>query len=501
MVRQGPGRRPRRRRAQARQRLRRVAARRRARRRRRRPRLRLVVDAAPERHGDAVVAHAGASRRPTSPSTSSSACTAGRCRASRATGSASPRCRKWSRAARPSTSTETNARVAAWQDGAAVEARDRLRAARRRPALPLARPAVAEDRGSACTPSSTRCARSRSVNAIDRDIVVAPRGHGRHRHLRQGALRPAGGVPPPRHLARRARRRRRAHLQGRPGVSGRADAHRTRSREGLDEILVVEEKGAGRRDSSCATCSTTAPVRPAIVGKRDAQGRPLVSELGELRPSRLIEIVADWLAARFPQLDRRHLVRDFTVAASCSRTTATRSSACPTSAPAARTTPRPRCPRARARRPASAATSWPSWMDRDTEGLIQMGGEGVDWVSHAMFTKVPHVFQNLGDGTYYHSGYLAIRQAIAAKDQHHLQDPVQRRGGDDRRPAGRRHRSRSTRIARQVEAEGATQGRRAVATTSPSTTRSTRPFPGRHRVPRPRASSTRCSAACARCRA
>ena len=46
-----------------------------------------------------------------------------------------------------------------------------------------------------------------------------------------------------------------------------------------------------------------------------------------------------------------------------------------------------------------------------------MGGEGVDWVSHAMFTKVPHVFQNLGDGTYYHSGYLAIRQAIAAEDQ------------------------------------------------------------------------------------
>ncbi len=97
-----------------------------------------------------------------------------------------------------------------------------------------------------------------------------------------------------------------------------------------------------------------------------------------------------------------------------------------------------------------------SWMDRDTEGLIQMGGEGVDWVSHAMFTKVPHVFQNLGDGTYYHSGYLAIRQAIAA-GQRHLQDPLQRRRRDDRRPAGRRHRSPSTRIARQVEAEGATK--------------------------------------------
>jgi indolepyruvate ferredoxin oxidoreductase len=56
-----------------------------------------------------------------------------------------------------------------------------------------------------------------------------------------------------------------------------------------------------------------------------------------------------------------------------------------------------------------------NWMERDTAGLIQMGGEGVDWVSHSRFTRTPHVFQNLGDGTYYHSGYLAIRQAVAAK--------------------------------------------------------------------------------------
>src|SRR5262249_46271650 len=55
-----------------------------------------------------------------------------------------------------------------------------------------------------------------------------------------------------------------------------------------------------------------------------------------------------------------------------------------------------------------------SWMDRETTGLIQMGGEGVDWVSQSLFTRTPHVFQNLGDGTYFHSGYLAIRQAIAA---------------------------------------------------------------------------------------
>jgi indolepyruvate ferredoxin oxidoreductase len=44
-----------------------------------------------------------------------------------------------------------------------------------------------------------------------------------------------------------------------------------------------------------------------------------------------------------------------------------------------------------------------------------MGGEGTPWIGQAAFSKVPHVFQNLGDGTYFHSGYLAIRAAIAAK--------------------------------------------------------------------------------------
>jgi indolepyruvate ferredoxin oxidoreductase len=54
------------------------------------------------------------------------------------------------------------------------------------------------------------------------------------------------------------------------------------------------------------------------------------------------------------------------------------------------------------------------WMDRATSTFSQMGGEGVAWVGQAHFTKDSHVFANLGDGTYFHSGLLAIRQAIAA---------------------------------------------------------------------------------------
>ena len=54
------------------------------------------------------------------------------------------------------------------------------------------------------------------------------------------------------------------------------------------------------------------------------------------------------------------------------------------------------------------------WMDRSTSTFSQMGGEGVAWVGQAPFTKDQHVFANLGDGTYFHSGSLAIRQSIAA---------------------------------------------------------------------------------------
>ena len=55
-----------------------------------------------------------------------------------------------------------------------------------------------------------------------------------------------------------------------------------------------------------------------------------------------------------------------------------------------------------------------NWMERDTDGLIQMGGEGINWITRSLFNGGRHIFQNLGDGTYYHSGSLAIRQALAA---------------------------------------------------------------------------------------
>ena len=191
----------------------------------------------------------------------------------------------------------------------------------------------------------------------------------------------------------------------------------TRMREfarGLDEVLVVEEKGAVVEQQMRELLYNAPPgCRPVIVGKTGANGEPLLPDVGELRPSRVLPVLAEWLARHRPALDRRDRVVEFvrpplpSNAADRVRRVPYFCSGCPHNT----STVVPAGSRALS---GIGCHAMAMWMDRDTSGLIQMGGEGVDWISHAQFTRVPHVFQNLGDGTYFHSGYLAIRQAVAA---------------------------------------------------------------------------------------
>ncbi|HMN21795.1 MAG TPA: indolepyruvate ferredoxin oxidoreductase family protein [Ottowia sp.] len=100
-----------------------------------------------------------------------------------------------------------------------------------------------------------------------------------------------------------------------------------------------------------------------------------------------------------------------------------------------------------------------TWMDRDTIGFTQMGGEGVPWVGQQPFSNEKHVFANLGDGTYYHSGTLAVRQSVAAGVNITYKilynDAVAMTGGQ---PIGERPEGLSVlQIAQNMRAEGATR--------------------------------------------
>ena len=144
------------------------------------------------------------------------------------------------------------------------------------------------------------------------------------------------------------------------------------------------------------------------------------------------------------------------------------------SARAARTTPRPRCPKAAARWPASAATSWRSgWTAAPTDHADGRRRRRLDRAG-AVHRRASTSSRTSATAPTTTRGILAIRAAVAAERQHHLQDPVQRRGGDDRRPAGRRRPHRAQ-IAHQVAAEGVEAHRRRLRRAGEVPTRATSP--------------------------
>ncbi|MDX1593163.1 MAG: thiamine pyrophosphate-dependent enzyme, partial [Gammaproteobacteria bacterium] len=185
---------------------------------------------------------------------------------------------------------------------------------------------------------------------------------------------------------------------------------------GCETLLVVEEKLPFLEPQvASALFNLPAGQRPRLLGKRDLDGAPLVPAHGQLDPG----IVARLLARLLPARESRPEGPADSVAANGD-------------APAGRVTvpgPERRLPYFCAGCPHNTSTRGPEgsvalsgigchtmalWMDRRTLPPTQMGGEGATWNGIAPFTRTPHVFQNIGDGTYAHSGLLAIRAAVAA---------------------------------------------------------------------------------------
>ena len=183
---------------------------------------------------------------------------------------------------------------------------------------------------------------------------------------------------------------------------------------GKREILVVEEK-RGIIESQFKEYFYDYPgAKPDVmVGKHDERGERLIPWTGELSPIFLAGIVASRLDPLFPGLDLAARAARLTPEANrlIQVAGATRTpyfcSGCPHNSST-------RVPKGSKALAGIGCHFMASWMDRETTSLIQMGGEGVNWAASSLFTGRGHVFQNLGEGTYYHSGSMAIRQSIAA---------------------------------------------------------------------------------------
>ncbi|MGH7324508.1 MAG: indolepyruvate ferredoxin oxidoreductase family protein [Candidatus Rokuibacteriota bacterium] len=180
---------------------------------------------------------------------------------------------------------------------------------------------------------------------------------------------------------------------------------------GLEELLVVEEKRAFT-ELFIRDVLYNQTERPRVLGKYDEQGQPLVPANGELDADHIALLVASRLERRVPQASITARVALLEALRERPQPlTLTRQPYFCSGCPHNRSTVVPEGSIAGA---GIGCHGMALYMDRQTMGLTHMGGEGGQWVGMAPFTETPHIFQNLGDGTLFHSGSLAIRQAVAA---------------------------------------------------------------------------------------
>ncbi len=185
--------------------------------------------------------------------------------------------------------------------------------------------------------------------------------------------------------------------------------------QGLEEILVVEEKRSVIEDQLTGQLYNW-PVdrRPRVVGEYDEDRNLLVTNLGELTPGMIARVIASRIARFYDSESIRQrlaFLEAKEAALAKPRARAERKPWFCSGCPHNTSTVLPEGSRAYG---GIGCHYMANWMDRGTVTFTQMGGEGATWLGQAPFTETKHVFQNLGDGTYFHSGLLAIRAAVAA---------------------------------------------------------------------------------------
>jgi indolepyruvate ferredoxin oxidoreductase len=183
--------------------------------------------------------------------------------------------------------------------------------------------------------------------------------------------------------------------------------------EGLDTIIVVEEKRPLIESQIKEILYGTAN-QPVIVGKQDERGEWLFPVKGALDPNEIAIAVGERVLLRVPDDRLAKSVAALKAAEEVFRASHDIAERPPYFCPG--------CPHNSSTVVPEGARAYAGIgchymaqaMDRSTEGYTHMGGEGANWIGEAPFSTRGHVFQNIGDGTYQHSGSLAIRAAVAA---------------------------------------------------------------------------------------
>ncbi|PIB23061.1 indolepyruvate ferredoxin oxidoreductase [Amylibacter kogurei] len=182
--------------------------------------------------------------------------------------------------------------------------------------------------------------------------------------------------------------------------------------EGLDQVIVVEEK-RGLIEGQLREQLYGQKNAPSIIGKKDENGAHLFQPEMALNPIQIAAAVGERLIAMPKGKSLANKVADLKARMEVSKIElpVARGVVFCAGCPHNSSTVLPEG----ARGYAGIGCHWMAqFMERNVEGYTHMGGEGANWIGESKFSKIDHVFQNLGDGTFNHSGLLALRAAVAS---------------------------------------------------------------------------------------
>jgi indolepyruvate ferredoxin oxidoreductase len=183
--------------------------------------------------------------------------------------------------------------------------------------------------------------------------------------------------------------------------------------DGLDLIVVVEEKRSLIEVQVKEELYNTRS-RALVIGKKDEAGQWLFPAKGALDPTDIAVALGERLIRIGAGDDIKTRVSELKALKGNKPETAEAATRIPYFCPGCPHNSSTVVPKGAHAYAGIGCHYMAQWMDRQTEGFTQMGGEGSNWIGEAPFSKRGHVFQNIGDGTYIHSGSLAIRAAVAS---------------------------------------------------------------------------------------